>query len=83
MGDGRAVLRSSIREFLCSEAMHGLHIPTSRALCVIGSDEPVRRETLETAAVVTRLAPSSLALAISSTFVTMTSTHNSNSWPTM
>jgi uncharacterized protein YdiU (UPF0061 family) len=58
MGDGRAVLRSSIREFLCSEAMHGLRIPTSRALCVTGSDAPVRRETMETAAVVTRLAPS-------------------------
>jgi serine/tyrosine/threonine adenylyltransferase len=58
MGDGRAVLRSSIREFLASEAMHGLGIPTSRALCVTGSDAPVRRETLETAAVVTRLAPS-------------------------
>jgi uncharacterized protein YdiU (UPF0061 family) len=58
MGDGRAVLRSSIREFLCSEAMHGLHIPTSRALCVTGSDQPVRRETLESAAVVTRMAPS-------------------------
>ncbi len=58
MGDGRAVLRSSIREFLCSEAMHGLGIATSRALCVIGSDAPVRRETMETAAVVTRVAPS-------------------------
>lgn len=58
MGDGRAVLRSSIREFLCSEAMHGLGVPTSRALCVTGSDAPVRRETLETAAVVTRVAPS-------------------------
>ncbi len=58
MGDGRAVLRSSIREFLCSEAMHGLGIPTTRALCVTGSDAPVRRETIETAAVVTRLAPS-------------------------
>jgi serine/tyrosine/threonine adenylyltransferase len=57
-GDGRAVLRSSIREFLCSEAMHGLGIPTTRALCVVGSDAPVRRETLETAAVVTRVAPS-------------------------
>jgi serine/tyrosine/threonine adenylyltransferase len=56
MGDGRAVLRSSIREFLASEAMHGLGIPTSRALCVTGSDAPVRRETVETAAVVTRLA---------------------------
>lgn len=58
MGDGRAVLRSSIREFLCSEAMQGLGIPTSRALCITGSDAPVRRETTETAAVVTRVAPS-------------------------
>ena len=58
MGDGRAVLRSSIREFLCSEAMHGLGIPTTRALCLTGSDQPVRREEIETAAVVTRVAPS-------------------------
>ena len=58
MGDGRAVLRSSIREFLCSEAMHGLGIPTTRALCVTGSPQPVRREEIETAAVVTRVAPS-------------------------
>ena len=58
MGDGRAVLRSSIREFLCSEAMAALGIPTSRALCLIGSDYPVQRETMETAAVVTRVAPS-------------------------
>jgi len=57
-GDGRAVLRSSIREFLCSEAMHGLGIPTTRALCVTGSDQHVRREELETAAVVARVAPS-------------------------
>ena len=57
-GDGRAVLRSSIREFLCSEAMHGLGIPTSRALCITGSPGLVRREELETAAVVTRVAPS-------------------------
>jgi uncharacterized protein YdiU (UPF0061 family) len=58
MGDGRAVLRSSIREFLCSEAMHSLGIATTRCLCVIGSDEAVPRETIETAAVVTRVAPS-------------------------
>ena len=57
-GDGRAVLRSSIREYLCSEAMHGLGIPTTRALCIVGSDEEVYRETVESAAVVTRLAPS-------------------------
>jgi serine/tyrosine/threonine adenylyltransferase len=58
MGDGRAVLRSSIREYLASEAMNGLGIPTTRALCVTGSDAPVRREEIETAAVVTRVAPS-------------------------
>lgn len=58
MGDGRAVLRSSIREFLCSEAMHALGIPTTRALCVIGSDQPVWREVRESAAVLTRTAPS-------------------------
>lgn len=58
MGDGRAVLRSSIREFLASEAMHALGIPTTRALAVVGADVPVMRETVEMAAVVTRLAPS-------------------------
>jgi serine/tyrosine/threonine adenylyltransferase len=57
-GDGRAVLRSSIREFLGSEAMHGLGIATTRALCVTGSDTPIYRETAETAAVVTRTSPS-------------------------
>ena len=57
MGDGRAVLRSSIREFLCSEAMAALGIPTSRALSVTGSDQGVMRETVETSAVVLRMAP--------------------------
>ncbi|RPH61039.1 MAG: YdiU family protein, partial [Burkholderiales bacterium] len=56
--DGRAVLRSSIREFLCSEAMAALGIPTTRALAIVAADEPVFRETVETAAVVTRLSPS-------------------------
>jgi uncharacterized protein YdiU (UPF0061 family) len=58
MGDGRAVLRSSIREYLCSEAMAGLGIPTTRALCLTGSSLPVVREELETSAIVTRIAPS-------------------------
>lgn len=57
MGDGRAVLRSTIREYLCSEAMHSLGIPSTRSLCITGSDAPVYRETPETAAVLTRLAP--------------------------
>ena len=58
LGDGRAVLRSSIREYLCSEAMHSLGVPTSRALCITGSPAPVQRETVETASVVTRVARS-------------------------
>lgn len=57
-GDGRAVLRSSIREYLCGEALAGLGIPTTRTLCIVGSDEPVQRETVETRALITRLAPS-------------------------
>lgn len=57
-GDGRAVLRSSIREYLCSEAMHSLGIPTTRALCLVGSNDAVYREKIETGAMITRLAPS-------------------------
>ena len=57
-GDGRAVMRSSIREYLCSEAMAGLGIPTTRALCVIATNEKVARETPEPGAVLTRLARS-------------------------
>lgn len=57
-GDGRTVLRSSVREFLCSEAMHALGIPTTRALCISGSNAAVHRETRESAAVVARVAPS-------------------------
>ena len=57
-GDGRAVLRSTIREYLCSEAMHGLGIPTTRALCIVGSDHQVYREQVETGAMLVRMAPS-------------------------
>ena len=56
--DGRAVLRSTIREYLCSEAMHGLGIPTTRALCMIGSDTEVYREQIEPGAMLLRMAPS-------------------------
>lgn len=58
MGDGRAVIRSSVREYLASEAMHGLGIPTTRALSIVVADDPVYRETVERAAVVARMAPS-------------------------
>jgi uncharacterized protein YdiU (UPF0061 family) len=63
--DGRAVLRSSIREFLCSEAMHHLGVPTTRALCLVATGEPVERDMfydgrpkLEPGAIVCRVAPS-------------------------
>ena len=57
-GDGRSVLRSAIREYLCCEAMHGLGISTTRALCLIGSDDKVYREQVETGATIVRMAPS-------------------------
>ena len=56
LGDGRAVLRSTIREYLCGEAMHHLGIPSSRSLIMIGSDEPVFRETTEFGAMMVRVA---------------------------
>lgn len=58
MGDGRAVLRSSVREYLASVALRGLGIPTTHALCLIGSDHPVYREREETGALVLRVAES-------------------------
>ncbi len=63
--DGRAVLRSSVREFLCSEAMHHLGVPTTRALSLVATGEQVVRDILydghprpEPGAVVCRVAPS-------------------------
>ncbi|MEY4707547.1 MAG: hypothetical protein RJB58_1270 [Pseudomonadota bacterium] len=57
-GDGRAVMRSTIREYLCSEAMAALGIPTSRALAIVATGETVMREAPEPGAVLTRLARS-------------------------
>ena len=56
--DGRAVLRSSIREYLCSEAMHGLDIATTRALALVDSQTQVYREEVESGATVCRVAQS-------------------------
>jgi uncharacterized protein YdiU (UPF0061 family) len=56
--DGRAVLRSSLREYLASEAMYHLHIPTSNALCLFTSSEPVQRESIERGAMLIRTCPS-------------------------
>jgi len=57
-GDGRAVLRSTIREYLCCAAMQGLGIPTTQALCLVGSEDKVYREQVETGAMLVRMAPS-------------------------
>jgi uncharacterized protein YdiU (UPF0061 family) len=63
--DGRAVLRSSVREFMCSEAMHHLGVPTTRALSLVGTGERVIRDMFydghpesEPGAIVCRVAPS-------------------------
>lgn len=56
--DGRAVLRSTIREYLASEALHALSIPSSRALCLIASEEGVMRESIEPGAMMIRTSPS-------------------------
>ena len=63
--DGRAVLRSSVREFMCSEAMHHLGVPTTRALSLVGTGEDVVRDMFydghaapEPGAIVCRVAPS-------------------------
>ncbi|AZL16252.1 protein adenylyltransferase SelO [Rickettsiales endosymbiont of Stachyamoeba lipophora] len=58
-GDGRAVMRSSIREYLCSEAMHALGVPTTRALFLIATNEEVQREKLEPGCILTRLSDAS------------------------
>lgn len=57
-GDGRATLRAMLREYLISEAMYGLKIPTSRSLAVVLTGENVRRETIQQGAVLTRIASS-------------------------
>ncbi len=54
-GDGRATLRSMLREYLISEAMHGLNIPTSRSLTIISSGDKVYRETIHDGAILTRV----------------------------
>jgi uncharacterized protein YdiU (UPF0061 family) len=67
MGDGRAVMRSSVREFLCSEAMHHLGVPTTRALSLVDTGDPIVRDMFydgnprpEPGAIVCRVAPSFL-----------------------
>jgi uncharacterized protein YdiU (UPF0061 family) len=60
MGDGKAVIRSSVREYLCSEAMAGLRIPTTRVLALMTGDDEVYRETVENSAIVARVFPTNI-----------------------
>ncbi|MGY8856865.1 MAG: protein adenylyltransferase SelO [Pseudomonadales bacterium] len=62
MGDGRAVLRSTIREYLCGHALTKLGIPSSNALGFVVSDTRVRRERIETGAALMRVADSHIRL---------------------
>ncbi len=80
--DGRAVLRSSIREFLCSEAMHHLGVPTTRALCLVSTGDEVPRDMfydgrveLEPGAVVCRAAPTFLRFGSYQIFASRGDTH--------
>ncbi|UQZ36223.1 YdiU family protein [Paenibacillus sp. PK3_47] len=59
-GDGRAALGPMLREYIISEAMHGLGIPTTRSLAVVATGEPVIRETHLPGAILTRIAASHL-----------------------
>lgn len=60
MGDGKAVIRSSVREYLCSETMYGLGIPTSRVLALITGEDAVYREEIERSAIIARVFPSNI-----------------------
>lgn len=61
-GDGLATLVSMVREFLVSEAMHRLKIPTTRSLCVIETGDPVRREAMQAGGILTRVAASHIRI---------------------
>jgi len=74
-GDGRAVLRSSIREYIISEAMHALKIPTTRALAIIDSETFAHREwEKESCSIVLRMSPSWIRIG---TFEFFANTKNS------
>ncbi|MBW8284120.1 MAG: YdiU family protein, partial [Rhizobium sp.] len=61
-GDGRAALGPVLREYLVSEAMHGLGIPTTRALCAVATGDMVHRDTKLPGAVLTRVAASHIRI---------------------
>ncbi|TFE02261.1 protein adenylyltransferase SelO [Jeotgalibacillus salarius] len=75
-GDGRAALGPMLREYIISEAMHGLGIPTSRSLAVTITGETVRRERMLTGAVLTRVASSHLRVGTFEYAVRLTEAEN-------
>ena len=79
-GDGRAVLRSVIREFLASEALHHLGIPTTRALTIVTSRQPVFREQPERGAMLMRVAESHVRFGHFEHFTTANSRSRCGSW---
>jgi len=79
-GDGRAALGPMLREYIISEAMHGLNIPTTRSLAVVKTGEDVVRENVLQGAILTRVASSHLRVG---TFQFITARQNENELKTL
>ncbi len=79
-GDGRAALEPMLREYLISEAMHALHVPTTRSLAVVTTGEPVYRETVLQGAILTRIASSHIRIG---TFVYLSAKNDTSGLTTL
>ncbi|WP_186430359.1 YdiU family protein [Clostridium sp. BSD9I1] len=75
-GDGRASLGPMLREYIISEAMHGLNIPTTRSLAVVTTGQPVMRETEQPGAILTRVAASHIRVGTFQYAANFTATEN-------
>ena len=75
-GDGRAWLGPVLREYIVSEAMHSLGVPTTRALAIVSSGEPVYRETKMPGAIITRIAKSHIRIGTFQWFSATSDTKN-------
>ena len=81
-GDGRAALGPMLREYIVSEAMHALGIPTTRSLAVVSTGAPVIRESVLPGAVLTRVAASHLRVGTFEFAAARGSAESSRPWPT-
>jgi uncharacterized protein YdiU (UPF0061 family) len=79
-GDGRAVLGPMLREYIISEAMHALNIPTTRSLAVVSTGEDVIREQMLPGAILTRVASSHIRVG---TFQYIAATQNADDLKTL